>query len=322
LSEKLNSKCPVCNGYLFDDDDIVYCPVCGAPHHRDCYNAIGHCGREEEHGKEPAASSDNEHKTENVCEYCGRELPGSSHFCPYCGKIQPPVSKADRSEEDDGPEIKFIPFAPGGSSMPKIDPYGGLDKDSSIDGVKVKDLAGFISFAPGKLLPKWKQFQDGVRTKSWNWMAFLSPYTHAIFRKMDFAALMYILLELAGFVLLSPFYYALAYMDLPLDTTATQMMEIFMADPFKYISPSTFILAWLGISLLIGYRLFAGFRSDLMYKNHAISTIKKIRADLDCDDEYEFYKKGGVRPIIALLVLFLAFQFSSYIPLFIADFLF
>ena len=42
--------CVRCHAYLFDDDDIVYCPVCGAPHHRDCYNELGHCALEEFHG--------------------------------------------------------------------------------------------------------------------------------------------------------------------------------------------------------------------------------------------------------------------------------
>ena len=36
-------KCPVCGAYLFDEDDVVFCPECGAPHHRECYNAVGHC---------------------------------------------------------------------------------------------------------------------------------------------------------------------------------------------------------------------------------------------------------------------------------------
>ena len=29
---------------------MVYCPECGAPHHRECYNSIGHCALEEFHG--------------------------------------------------------------------------------------------------------------------------------------------------------------------------------------------------------------------------------------------------------------------------------
>ena len=45
-----NKKCAVCEAYLFEDDDVVCCPICGAPHHRDCYSAVGHCGLEKYHG--------------------------------------------------------------------------------------------------------------------------------------------------------------------------------------------------------------------------------------------------------------------------------
>lgn len=44
--------CPVCKVKFKDDDDIVVCPVCGAPHHRECYNQIRHCAYEQFHGTE------------------------------------------------------------------------------------------------------------------------------------------------------------------------------------------------------------------------------------------------------------------------------
>ena len=53
MSADLKGKtCGVCHAYLFPEDDVVFCPVCGAPHHRECYNKIGHCALEEAHGTE------------------------------------------------------------------------------------------------------------------------------------------------------------------------------------------------------------------------------------------------------------------------------
>ena len=320
MSEKLNKQCPVCKGYLFQDDDIVYCPVCGAPHHRDCYAALGHCGCEEDHGKEKVNQETQEHSSEKQCKYCKKNITEDTKFCPYCGKIQP--LQGEKGNLDDYPEIKFTSISFSGAGLPRPDPYGGLDKDSQIDGVKVKDLAKFIAFMPNKLLPKWKQFQDGVKKSSWNWMAFISPYTHTIFRKMGFATLMYVLLELTAFVLLAPFYYSLAYMDMPINSTALQVAEKFSSDPMKYTSIDAIVLALLGILLFVGYRIFAGLYNDVMYKKHAVSTIKKIRSDLDSDEEYAFYRKGGIRPIISMVILFITFQFGSYIPLYIAGLLF
>ena len=36
-------KCPVCNEQFKSGDDIVVCPECGAPHHRECYEKNEHC---------------------------------------------------------------------------------------------------------------------------------------------------------------------------------------------------------------------------------------------------------------------------------------
>ena len=44
-----NEKCPVCGEKFKDGDDIVTCPECGTPHHRECYKKIGHCINEDKH---------------------------------------------------------------------------------------------------------------------------------------------------------------------------------------------------------------------------------------------------------------------------------
>ena len=51
INDKKKS-CVVCHAYLFEEDDVVYCPECGAPHHRECYINLGRCGLAEAHGTE------------------------------------------------------------------------------------------------------------------------------------------------------------------------------------------------------------------------------------------------------------------------------
>lgn len=36
-----NQKCPVCGVAFKSGDDIVTCPECGTPHHRQCYEKSG-----------------------------------------------------------------------------------------------------------------------------------------------------------------------------------------------------------------------------------------------------------------------------------------
>ena len=41
--------CPVCNNRFQNGDDIVVCPECGAPHHRDCYEKENRCFYQDRH---------------------------------------------------------------------------------------------------------------------------------------------------------------------------------------------------------------------------------------------------------------------------------
>ncbi len=43
-------KCPVCSVKFADGDDIVVCPECGAPYHRNCYKESGECIFKDRHG--------------------------------------------------------------------------------------------------------------------------------------------------------------------------------------------------------------------------------------------------------------------------------
>ena len=37
----MGKPCPVCSRTFREEDDIVVCPKCGAPYHRECYEEKG-----------------------------------------------------------------------------------------------------------------------------------------------------------------------------------------------------------------------------------------------------------------------------------------
>lgn len=311
MSEQLKDKCAICGGYLFSDDDIVHCPECGAPHHRDCYATVGHCGKLGQHGKEIVEDSAEPETEQKIkCPRCGKELPHDIKFCPFCAK--------SFTEEKTNEEQDFVSFGPGGI---KIDPYGGVDKESEIDGVKVKTLARFISFTPNRILPKFKKFYETGKRISWNWMGFISPFSHAFFRKMNGAFFTYLLLEITAYVLITPFYNLFLNANLPVNYTTKQLTEFIANNADKFLDPAAILMATLGYLLLLGIRIYAGLFNDWHYMRHAVNKVKEIKKNTEFDEQELLRKKGGVRPFSSLLLLISSTYFSSVIPAIVINYL-
>ena len=43
MAEYTHLPCAVCGKEFDENSDVVVCPVCGTPHHRECYKQLGHC---------------------------------------------------------------------------------------------------------------------------------------------------------------------------------------------------------------------------------------------------------------------------------------
>ena len=86
-------KCPVCEKPFTENDDIVVCPKCGAPYHRDCYNEKGECIFTELHETGAAWAPPEAPKAPDVtseikdkeCPNCGVLNAHSAMFCNICG---------------------------------------------------------------------------------------------------------------------------------------------------------------------------------------------------------------------------------------------
>ncbi len=303
MSEQLKDKCPICGSYLFSDDDLVHCPECGAAHHRDCWQAVGHCGRLELHGKEPEKEEAAEPEIKiNSCPKCGKELPEDAVFCPWCGD-----NESFGEQNDDEP---FKVFSLGGMPQIKIDPMGGVKKDEEIDGVPAADIAKFIAYNPHRILPMFKEIHKGIKPHRWNWVAFISPYSHALFRKMNMHFIVYLFLEIIAYMLLTPFY---KVMSNSMAVSAQELLNSGAAAEI-FANPIVLVSTLLSLAFLIIPRIFAALNCEKHYKSHVIKTIKAIRADMDLDDEYEFVKKGRVRPFLSFFVFMLFCNFGGYIP--------
>lgn len=308
-----NKQCQVCKGYLFEDDDIVICPVCGAPHHRDCWQTLGHCGLEADHGTdrqynkrmaEEQADSEAESKnTETrVCGHCGRA--SNSHegdFCPYCG--QPYGSAAPHTPNGAGPHVFVggMPFNPNS--------YGGIPKDSKIEDVKVEHAAKFVGSNAQRYIPRFATLTRHSKG-SWNWAAFLSPEAWCFSRKMYLYGVFYLFIALASGLCIYPF--QVEYSRL-ISESAEQVYSSynFLVNNVGAFSWTAWIMAAAGVVLNLIPRIICGRMGDWCYRGFTLENVRKITADPNTEDLDLKLTRSGNLNIFAMMLVLLA---VNYVP--------
>lgn len=300
-------KCPVCNSYLFENtDDIVVCPVCGAPHHRACYMSLGHCGYESTHGTdreydklhqndnppvEDESSGEGEDR-EVKCPTCGRMIKSNMLFCPYCGAMRDEDGNAGGGDA-------VPPFA---DFMPRVDRLGGVHPQTDIgDGVTASEAADFIFSNTARYIPK---FASGSKT-SWNWLAFLIPHGFFLYRKMYVPTILAALLFVAASVFTLPFNNELQQIlsTLPVNYTQADLFSALMPDGGGFaVSTFATVLYFAGMLLSLAVHILAGIFGDYIYKRHVITSVLKYRS-LEPEEREEKYRKKGMPNMFFLILI-------------------
>lgn len=204
MSNYIGVRCPVCNKKFIQADDIVVCPVCGAPHHRECYAAKSACAFASEHlsGKEwrppaPEPGAPQESPDVSVCPACRSHNPKDVIFCQVCGKRMSEIPpQGDRPRE---PATWGFP-----GIMQGIDPaalvYGGLPPDEKIGGESVRDLAVYIGDNSAYYLTRFKIMDETSRSLSFNLSALVFGFLYFFHRKMYLIGAFLLVLFVAGAV--------------------------------------------------------------------------------------------------------------------------
>ncbi len=302
--------CQACLLELSEADDVVVCPECGAPHHRECYASLGKCARSEDHGTENQYDPHNEPKKESEeqeaaadlpkrirCGNCGTEIiDPNPKFCPHCGKHFSRIIKIsgenENGEEDSFPEMN-TPF---GKLF--VDAMGGVDPKTPIENITAGEAASFVAVGTNRYIPKFCELNKNKKT-SWNWAAFLIPSAWCFYRKMYKDGIIYLVLHLIGSLcflpILSFIYAALGGAD-PSSMTYAELMQIIMAnmDSFNAIAAAIYLA---GLAIFAVKHIYAGMMSDWHYRNHVIAKVNEIKNDTETqmeEKQYLFLKKGSV----------------------------
>ncbi len=283
--EKQNKTCALCHAYLFEEDDVVYCPVCGAPHHRECYNSIGHCALEETHGTDMQYD-----------------------------KLKAAENDANNKQPYTQSTVKDDTYTPGDEifkNLPPMDFLGGVAPDEIIeDGVTAKEARNFVISNTARYIPKFKRLSNEQK-KSWNLMAFFFPSQWFLSRKMYKAGIICTILTVIFSLLTFPLQITLINLGFEDVRTTAEMMQ-FLTLNLSQIHFSLLIAAFLSSGLSTLMHIMVAIFGDWWYRQNAISKIKDIKTNSD-DIAEDFRKQGGVNVLLFLIGLLA----TNYLPSFI-----
>ncbi|MBQ7549529.1 MAG: DUF2628 domain-containing protein [Clostridia bacterium] len=153
--EYINQICDGCGRELTKDDDIVVCPVCGTPQHRECYNKNDRCVHEE------------------------------LHESGYVWKAPEKPEPEKKQEVPQGNTVPFFQMTGKDEEVRNVFLAGtGISPDEDVDGVKASEAALYIQQGAGRYLKKFLKTNGKKFALSWNWAAFFFNPHWFFYRKM------------------------------------------------------------------------------------------------------------------------------------------
>lgn len=301
-------SCPVCGKELRTGDDIVVCPVCGAPHHRDCYNQLGHCALEEKlhsQGKDwenPNDLRDRQVRGETIepCPACGFPNQAGSRRCQQCGALLPErhVAGEDGQEPPSyGQELEY------GSNQDVLEQvFGTIHESDLIGSIPAKDFIYYTQQNYLYFLRVFKLLCHRTKMKVFNWAACFFSFFYFFYRKM----------YKIGFAVLA----LVAVTNIPSFLLSYHLLEQVAADP-SLMQTLNFNLNGLErlttLSSLLSYvrffvYIFCGFSANRQYYQQSVRQISALRESFGAktgSDDYlsALAKKGGTSPRSVLLAL-------------------
>ena len=288
-----NYICPVCNNSFNDTDDAVFCPECGTPHHRECWNKTGKCFNEVHHGEEGIESTyKNPAKRSEI------------------KKPEEPLKEEIKEEKKLGPislEIKEDDLRINHAQTFLID-----GKPSVLYDVAVRKNQKYY-------IPHFMMLSErGKKSFAWNFWAFLVPLAWSVYRKMYkfsaiILALYMVILGVNGYYIFSDEgFMAATNACIEEDPNYLENITLYLSDGDVSLTPNQQKLieemgqiyvptAFSTVSslLLIGCRIFMGLKANSEYMKLIKKTIEKgEKAGLSGDKlKMYIYRKRGYIPI-------------------------
>ncbi len=302
--------CPICKNRFKADDDIVICPSCGAPYHRECYKKEGKCTFEAQHGAnfeyvsptrgnsatgqgEAAEGTqgepvEGEHASGTKCPACDTINSSQNIFCENCGEPLGVKGPAAGNAGMGGGAFGGGMGGMGGMGGGMFGAAPTVDMKGQIDGIDKTDWASYVGSSAPFYVQRLSMMEKRGSKTSFMFSAFMVPHFYFAYRKMwGWAALSLIV--------------SLVLSSVQMLALAAEMGHVLIPGiPVSTLSTISIVgsYAYLLVRLLFG--LFAMH----LYRLHARKKIKKMRDAIENRADYQdaLAQKGGTSAIGPILV--------------------
>ena len=337
----IGKQCPVCSRSFREEDDIVVCPKCGAPYHRECYKEKGKCIFKDLHasGKSWREVYDKETVSEKEkdtikCPDCGEENPKNAIICRRCGSfisgtvsdgVKQPAEQNESADNKDSNDDGF-PFEYGGGVGPFsffLDPMGGVSKDENFDGVSGAEVSKYVNTNTSYYLPVFAKIKKQNKSK-FNFAAFFFAGAWHLYRKQYLKGALitavYFLLEIAvllfAALISSPLFKEASSFFTEADQTYVTIGDYFSwAMTYKsFWEVILMFMPYIIYILLFAVRLICGFTANRGYYKFTVAKIKKTKSKCtDGNTLKAISEAGGVNNAVAWMFFacYLILQFAS-----------
>lgn len=305
--------CPVCETLFTAQDDMVVCPKCGLPHHRECWSRIGHCYEEEKHdtdeqwsrervsiatqGSTEVASSEDDDAHTNICVRCGAHNPEYAEFCTTCGQqLNSQEWHSAHSSHHTSPVREYTPYS---------QPDSAFSSDEKIGDYSAHELASYIGKNAPYYIVKFRGIAQG-RSCGWNWAAFLFGPFWLFYRKQYGLGLLYFVVHM-----LSNIAFAVAYA--PVQFAESEAAAI--AAEAALLESAIFIPVVLLSLIFFVLKIFLGIKGNDLYFRFCEKKIADAKEKTPDLSPAELTTCGGVALGVAVLFYVLSYIAVEFVTL-------
>lgn len=321
--------CPVCHKTFTDEDDIVVCPACGTPHHRDCYFQQNRCANDALHGsgfiwapanqpqaqprtapvstlltEKPTAPVNDDGHTIVFCPQCGAENRAEEPVCTQCG------ARLYNNAANGQPFLPGVQL-PNGAAQGYRAGTVIISPTDTIDGNTVGDTAEYVQAGSRRYIPKFYAMEKTGKKISWNWAAFFfAPYWYFYRKLYAVGAVLMVLLLAISALTFTPqfvektdaFYETTAQVQEQLEAgsiSSAQAMQKYAEIYMTLASTPECIVRSCGN---FAVALFSGLFANYLYKKKAAKDIGRLRAESQSPEEYRLrlFRRGGLSVLMCV----------------------